>query len=157
MNSEKVRDINEWVSRSFPNNERIEIETISFSLHQPSIVCALLKWLLKVVIGLVAKQIDTLHKKEKFSIKEFFSKCDQIRIFLRIWSHLLKKSLMEKFIFFCSDIYFYAIYCYFSITVKREYLEKFMAIGISSTCLFEYIWNKWTLCKIFFVWNRGKL
>ena len=35
----------------------------------------------------------------KFSIKGFFSKCDQIRGFLRIWSHLLKKSLMEKFIF----------------------------------------------------------
>ena len=26
-------------------------------------------------------------------------KCDQIRSFLRIWSHLLKKSLMENFIF----------------------------------------------------------
>ena len=37
----------------------------------------------------------------KFSIKEFFSKCDQIRSFLRIWSHLLKKSLMENF-FFCA-------------------------------------------------------
>ena len=35
----------------------------------------------------------------KFSIKAFFSKCDQIRSFLRIWSHLLKKSLMENFIF----------------------------------------------------------
>ena len=35
----------------------------------------------------------------KFSIKDFVSKCDQIRSFLRIWSHLLKKSLMEKFIF----------------------------------------------------------
>ena len=35
----------------------------------------------------------------KFSIKDFFRKCDQIRSFLRIWSHLLKKSLMEKFIF----------------------------------------------------------
>ena len=34
-----------------------------------------------------------------FSIKDFFSKCDQIRSFLRIWSHLLKKSLMENFIF----------------------------------------------------------
>ena len=34
-----------------------------------------------------------------FSIKEFFSKCDQIHSFLRIWSHLLKKSLMENFIF----------------------------------------------------------
>ena len=35
----------------------------------------------------------------KFSIKYFFSKCDQIRSFLRIWSHLLKKFLMENFIF----------------------------------------------------------
>ena len=31
----------------------------------------------------------------KFSIKDFLSKCDQIRRKLRIWSHLLKKSLME--------------------------------------------------------------
>ena len=36
-----------------------------------------------------------LHKK-MFSIKDFFSKCDQICSFLRIWSHLLKKSLMEN-------------------------------------------------------------
>ena len=35
----------------------------------------------------------------KFSIKNFFSKCDQIRNFLQIWSHLLKKSLMENFMF----------------------------------------------------------
>ena len=35
----------------------------------------------------------------KFSIKDFFSKCDQIRWKLGIWSHLLKKSLMENFIF----------------------------------------------------------
>ena len=35
----------------------------------------------------------------KFSIKYFFSKCDQIRSFLQIWSHFLKKSLMENFIF----------------------------------------------------------
>ena len=35
----------------------------------------------------------------KFSIKEFFSTCDQIRWRLWIWSHLLKKSLMENFIF----------------------------------------------------------
>ena len=32
----------------------------------------------------------------KFSIKNFFSKCDQ---FVQIWSRLLKKSLMENFIF----------------------------------------------------------
>ena len=35
----------------------------------------------------------------KFSIKDFSSKCVQIRSFLRIWSHLLEKSLMENFTF----------------------------------------------------------
>ena len=35
----------------------------------------------------------------KFSIKNFFSKCAQIRRKLWIWSHLLKKCLMENFIF----------------------------------------------------------
>ena len=30
---------------------------------------------------------------------DFFSKCDQICSFLRIWLNLLKKSLIEKFIF----------------------------------------------------------
>ena len=38
-------------------------------------------------------------QKMKFSIKDFFSKCDQTHRNLRIWSHLLKKSLMENFIF----------------------------------------------------------
>ena len=37
--------------------------------------------------------------KKKFFIEDFFGKCDQIRSFLRIWSQLLKKSSMEKFIF----------------------------------------------------------
>ena len=36
--------------------------------------------------------------KVKFSIKDVFSKYDQIRRKLRIWSHLVKKSLMENFI-----------------------------------------------------------
>ena len=35
----------------------------------------------------------------KFSIKDFSSKSDQIRKKLGIWSHLLKKFLMENFIF----------------------------------------------------------
>ena len=46
-------------------------------------------------------------QKMKFSIKDFSSKCDQIHSKLRIWSQLLKKSLMENIIFLCSDI------CYF--------------------------------------------
>ena len=42
--------------------------------------------------------IDTVQKM-KFPIKDFFCKCDQIRRKLPIWLHLLKKSLMENFIF----------------------------------------------------------
>ena len=38
-------------------------------------------------------------QKIKSSIKDFFSKFDQIRSFLPIWSYLLKKSSMENFIF----------------------------------------------------------
>ena len=37
--------------------------------------------------------------KMKIFIKDFFCKSDQIRSFLRIWSCLLRKSLMENLIF----------------------------------------------------------
>ena len=33
----------------------------------------------------------------KRSVKNFLSKCEQMRSFLRIFSHLLKKSLTEHF------------------------------------------------------------
>ena len=35
-------------------------------------------------------EIFNTAQKMKFSIKDFFSKCDQIHRKLRIWSHLLK-------------------------------------------------------------------
>ena len=54
---------------------------------------------LKFVI--LSSEVLTLHKME-FSIWDFFSKCDQIRIFLRIWSHLLKKILNGTLHFLCS-------------------------------------------------------
>ena len=43
-------------------------------------------------------------QKMKFSIKDFFSKRDQIRSFLRIWSYLLKKSLIENFMLFAVNV-----------------------------------------------------
>ena len=46
-------------------------------------------------------ELILLHKK-KFSIKDFFSNCDQIRRKLWIWSHLLKKSFIKKFHFLCN-------------------------------------------------------
>ena len=50
---------------------------------------------------LLSKQLTA--QKMKFSIKDLFSKCDQIHRKLRIWSQLLKKSLMENFILMSSD------------------------------------------------------
>ena len=49
--------------------------------------------------GRALMKIHYAAQRKKFYIKDFFSKCDQIRRKLRIWSHLLKKSLMENFIF----------------------------------------------------------
>ena len=56
-------------------------------------------------------QLSTIStgQKMKFSIiKDFFSKCDQIRSFLKIWSHLLKEYLLKNFFFVqCSGFYPY--------------------------------------------------
>ena len=49
-------------------------------------------------------RFDTAQKM-KFSIKHFFSKCDQIRSFLRIWSRLLQKPLSGKLHFLYSVKY----------------------------------------------------
>ena len=38
-------------------------------------------------------------QKMKFFVKDFFGKCNQIRRKLQVWSYLLKKSLIENFIF----------------------------------------------------------
>ena len=51
------------------------------------------------MISLLTSPLSFNAQKMKFSIKNFCSKCGQIRKKLRIWSHLLKKPLMENFIF----------------------------------------------------------
>ena len=44
-------------------------------------------------------------QKMQFSIEDFFSKCNQIRRKLWIWSHLIKKSSMKNGIFLCSSLF----------------------------------------------------
>ena len=48
---------------------------------------------------MVSPYITLTAQKIKFFIEDLLSQCDQIRRKLQIWSHLLKKSLMENFIF----------------------------------------------------------
>ena len=69
-----------------------------------SIVVAVLHNNMLQKIGL--NMLGHTAQKMKFSIKDFFSKCDQIRRKLRILSHLLKKSLMENIIFYAVSVIF---------------------------------------------------
>ena len=59
------------------------------------------------------KALDDTAQKMKFSIKDLSSKCDQIRSLLRIWSHLLEKSLKETSFF---------VQCDFSVEVTTAVL-----------------------------------
>ena len=70
--------------------------------------------------------------KMNFSIKDFFSKCDQIHRKLRIWSHFVKKSLMENFIFCAvwrSVICLYTIVHFYHISLFHLH---FFHVSISS-------------------------
>ena len=57
------------------------------------------KQITQLFIGIVNHLVPGTAKKMKFSIEDLSSKCDQISRKLRIWSHLMEKSLMENFIF----------------------------------------------------------
>ena len=57
--------------------------------------------ILRNFIEELLNRIHVTAEKIKFFIQNFFSKCNQIRRKQWIWSHSLKKPLMEKFIF-CS-------------------------------------------------------
>ena len=63
-------------------------------MHSVSIEFTLFLFLIQNFLGFIYTA-----QKMKFSFKDFFSKCDQIHRKLRIWPHLLKKSLMENVIF----------------------------------------------------------
>ena len=65
---------------------RIRMIVISWKIHH---------WFLSYTRGV----LSTTAQKMKLSIKDFFSKCNQICSFLKIWLHLPKKSLTKNFIF----------------------------------------------------------
>ena len=55
----------------------------------------------KIIVAMICLNVKIYStvQKMKFSIKTFLGKRNQIRSFLRISVHLLKKSFMENFIF----------------------------------------------------------
>ena len=63
-------------------------------------------------------------QKMKFASKDFFSKCELFRRKLRICSHLLKKSLMENFIFCAMKILsFLQVWSYL---LEKHLMENFI-------------------------------
>ena len=79
-------------------------ENLHKNIYQGFLALSNFVWFLYFV-RLIFWSYTNLVQNMKFSIKYFFSKCDQIRRKLRIWSHLLKKSLMENFIFCAVKLY----------------------------------------------------
>ena len=61
-----------------------------------------------------------------FSIKNFFSKCEQIRWKLRICSHLLKKSLMENFIFCAVKVDLFGLWFIRIMAQGSEYASAYL-------------------------------
>ena len=89
-----------WTRIFHKSNKIVTKPYLNFSVNKDlSLLCRFL-----LHNGTSTVTLTHIAQKMKFFIKDFFSKCDQICSFLWIWSHLLKKSLMENFHFFCSDI-----------------------------------------------------
>ena len=96
-------------------------------------------------------QINT--QKMKSSIKNFFSKCEHIRIKLRIYSHLLNKSLTENIFFFAvnvidltnesfkfifkpncqSLVYFPSINTWHKLVSSLLFRNKFLALSVNNS------------------------
>ena len=93
-------------------------------------------------------------QKMKFSIKHFFSKCDQIRRKLRIWSHLLKKSLMKSLTnlyFLCSTTKYRKIPKTWNVLMKMQFLYL-SSLSSDSSCEYCSL-NKLTLSRVSVNWD----
>ena len=88
----------------------------------------------------------------RFSFKNFFSNCDKIRSFMRIWSHIMKKSLMESFIFRGLKPHLIQVYHVFLVPDQRNlsYL-KVVLVVCSCQQLVKKMWTNnlrcWKLTK----------
>ena len=100
------------------------------------------------VLGIFVASVDPITaQKMKFSMKDFLSKYDQIRSFLRIWSYLLKTTLMENFIFYVMNvnknlIKLFRKNIFFSYLpfIDNEAIRKLFFLNFGSTrYAFEYV------------------
>ena len=81
-------------------------------------------------------------QKMQFSITDFFTKCEQIHSFLRIWSHLLQKFLIGNFHILCSvrHIYDHALFLPAGTFTSNFYEKKVEQKKLFALhCLFQLV------------------
>ena len=76
-------------------------DTLSLFISEIHYIKILFLYYLLIIGGV---RVKSTGQKMKFLFKSFFSKCDQIRKKLWIWSNLLNKFLMENFNFFAVKV-----------------------------------------------------
>ena len=92
----------------------------------------------KSITSLTLSSWALLHpQKMKLFIKDFFSKCDQIRRLLKIWSHLLKISLIH---FFCA-----VLHAWFRKSHPDVFCKKKVVLEISQN------WQENTCARVSFL------
>ena len=88
-------------------------------------------------------------QKMKFFIKDFLSKCDQIWSFLRIWSHLLKKSLMENFVFCAVNKRLEVLFLKLDLIAKLHFFgESNDDLEMSETTVKRWNFEAWMINEI---------
>ena len=103
-------------------------------------------------VSATVKRIDThTAQKMKFSIKDFFSKCDQTCRNLCIWSNLLKKSLTENFIF-CAVPKVWFEHCVFKLHYK--YMKR---LNCHWRLQYVYAWFQLLVSYYLTVCNLGDM
>ena len=96
--------------------------------------------------------------KKEWSLMDFFIKRDQISSILRIWSHLLKKFLIENFSFFvqCTVVNLVWIRFSFSVHCKVSVRSGSLLLGVEVTqsthiledCYLQLVFNSHLFCVL---------
>ena len=84
----------------------------------------------------------------KLSITDFVSKCDQTRKFLQIWSHLLKKSVTENFVFCAVSHYLDDLDFTEKTAVLLEVFDSEIALFTSFSGLASPQWQKFFIINL---------
>ena len=136
-----------WISAHLPKKKMAwELSNFKDQTYQ-RLAQNLLNYFLKKFIKYFCRKhkdevLDTAQKM-KFSTEDFCSKCDQICWKLHIWSHLLKKLLMENLIFYAvrhvSVYSCWQLLIYYFLKSNCQYLRSKLAQRWNSVICYFFI------------------